>query len=253
MSASQRQGAVTGSTVTSRVADVLEAFTAQRDSLTLSEISRRAGLPLTTTHRIVGELAGRSFLEREANGRYQIGLRLWELASGAPRSVGLRAAALPIMEDLYEVTHENVQLAVIDGMDAVYVERISGRRSVHVVTRAGQRLPLHATGVGLVLLAFADNEVQERALSSELVRYTRYTVTDPRRLRRMLAEVRQRGYAISERQVETISTSIAAPVRDRSGAVVAAISVVVKAVGSEPGQYVAAVLASARGISRVLS
>lgn len=253
MPASQPAGAPPGPTVTSRVADVLEAFTAQRGSLTLSEISRRAGLPLTTTHRIVGELAGRSLLEREDDGRYQIGLRLWELASHAPRSVGLREAALPVMEDLYEATHENVQLAVIDGMDAVYVERISGRRSVHVVNRPGQRLPLHATGVGLVLLAYADDEVQDEALTSTLTRYTRYTVTDPRRLRRMLAEVRQRGYAISERQIETISTSIAAPVRDRSGAVVAAISVVVKAVDTEPGQYVAAVLASARGISRVLA
>lgn len=253
MPAKRPEGIVPGPTVTSRVADVLEAFTAQRDSLTLSEISRRAGLPLTSTHRIVGELAARSLLEREETGRYQIGLRLWELASHAPRSVGLREAALPFLEDLYEATHENVQLAVMDRMDAVYVERISGRQSVHVVTRPGQRLPLHATGVGLVLLAYADEDLQDKALTSTLQRYTRYTITDPRRLRRVLSQVRQRGYAISERQIETISTSIAAPVRDRSGAVVAAISVVVKAADTEPRQFVAAVLASARGISRVLT
>jgi DNA-binding IclR family transcriptional regulator len=242
-----------GPTVTSRVADVLEAFAGQRDSLTLSEISRRTKLPLTTTHRLVGELAARQFLERDGAGRYQIGLRLWELASRAPRSVGLREAALPIMEDLYEATHENVQLAIIDGMDAVYVERISGRDSVHVLTRPGVRLPVHATGVGLVLLAHAPRDAQEAVLGSVLTRYTRYTITDPRRLRRMLAEARHRGYVISERQIENISSSIAAPIRDRSGAVIAAISVVVKAGDTDPSQYVPAVMAAARGISRVIA
>ncbi|BEP13331.1 IclR family transcriptional regulator [Acidothermaceae bacterium B102] len=242
-----------GPSVTSRVADILETVAGHRDGLALSDIARRAGLPLTTTHRLVGELSDRHLLERNDRGRYQIGLRLWEIASGAPRSVGLREAALPIMEDLYEATHENVQLAVIDGLDAVYVERISGRKSVHVVTRPGQRLPLHATGVGLVLLAFADDEVQETALISPLARYTRWTITDPRRLRRLLADVRHRGYAISERQIENISTSIAAPVRNQAGAVVAALSVVVPAADNPPAQYVPAVVAAARGISRVLA
>jgi DNA-binding IclR family transcriptional regulator len=244
---------VAGPSVTSRLADILEAFAGQRDSLTLSEIARRTALPLSTAHRLVGELAARQFLERDDTGRYQIGLRLWELASRAPRSVGLREAALPIMEDLYEATHENVQLAVIDGLDAVYVDRISGRDSVHVLTRPGGRLPVHATGVGLVLLAHAPHEVQEAALNSTLTRYTRYTITDPRRLRRMLADVRHRGYVISERQIENISSSIAAPVRDSSGAVVAAISVVVKAGATQPSEYVSAVMAAARGISRVIA
>ncbi len=144
-----------GVSVTSRVADILETFAGQRDSLSLSEVARRTGLPLTTTHRLVGELVSRHFLERDESGRYQIGLRLWELASHAPRSVGLRESALPIMEDLYEATHENVQLAIIDGTDAVYVERIAGRDSVQVLTRPGLRLPVHATAVGLVLLAHA--------------------------------------------------------------------------------------------------
>jgi DNA-binding IclR family transcriptional regulator len=246
------RGVSGGVSVTGRVADILETFSGQRDSLSLSEVARRSGLPLTTTHRLVRELAGRHFLERDESGRYQIGLRLWELASHAPRSVGLRESALPIMEDLYEATHENVQLAIIDGMDAVYVERIAGRDSVHVLTRPGLRLPVHATAVGMVLLAHASPEKQEEVLSSPLARYTRYTITDPRRLRRILADVRQVGYAISERQVQTISSSVAAPVRDRSGAVVAAISVVVKA-GDNTPQWVPVVMASARGISRALA
>jgi DNA-binding IclR family transcriptional regulator len=244
---------VAGPSVTSRVADILETFAGQSDSLSLSEVARRTGLPLTTTHRFVRELASRHFLERDESGCYQIGLRLWEIASHAPRSVGLRESALPIMEDLYEATHENVQLAIIDGMDAVYGERISGRDSVHVLTRPGLRLPVHATGVGLVFLAHSTPETQEAVLNSPLTRFTRYTITDRRRLWRILAGVRQLGYAISERQIENVSSSIAAPVRDSSGSVVAAISVVVKARDNDPSQYVPAVMAAARGISRALA
>ena len=239
-----------GETVTGRVLGVLEAFTAERPELRLSQISRRTGLPLTTTHRLVGELTRWGALERDDGGNYRIGLRLWEAASLAPRSVGLREAALPFLQDLYEATHQNVQLAVLDGVDAVYIERISGRDAVHVITRPGGRLPLHATGVGLVLLAYAPDDVLERVLGRPLRRYTRRTITDPARLRRELAEVRRTGVAISRRQIELISTSVAAPVRAGTQ-VVAALSVVVPS--DDARTYTPAVVATARGISRTLS
>jgi DNA-binding IclR family transcriptional regulator len=241
-----------GPSVASRVIDVLEAFSGSKQSLTLSEISRRTGLPLTTTHRLVGELAARRLIERDDKGRYHIGLRLWELSSRAPQPGGLRDTALPFLEDLYEATHENVQLAVLDGLEAVYVERLAGRDSVHVVSHIGARLPVHATGVGLVLLAHAPTDVQDAALQAPLQRYTRYTITDPRRLRRVLSEVRNQGYAVSERQIETIATSIAAPVRGPSGQVVAALSIVVAADKYDPLRYVPAVVTAARGVSRSL-
>jgi DNA-binding IclR family transcriptional regulator len=241
-----------GETVTSRVLGILDAFTAEHAQLPLSQISRRTGLPLTTAHRLVGELTRWGALERDDTGNYRIGLRLWEAASLAPRSVGLREAALPFLEDLYEATHQNVQLAVLDGADAVYIERISGRDAVHVITRPGGRLPLHATGVGLVLLAYAPDDVRERVLRGPLRRYTRRTITDPVRLRRELAEVRRTGVAISRRQIELISISVAAPIRAEAQ-VVAALSVVVPAQGADPRRYTPAVVAAARGISRTLS
>ena len=107
---------------------VLEAFTSASPALTLSELARRTGLPLTTTHRLLAELCGAGALEREGDGTYRVGLRLWEIASLAPRRLPLREAALPFLEDLYEVTHENVQLGVREGHDVVYIERIAGRR-----------------------------------------------------------------------------------------------------------------------------
>ncbi|MFC5996385.1 IclR family transcriptional regulator [Pseudonocardia hispaniensis] len=240
------------STVTARVLAVLAAFQAANPRLTLTEISRRAGLPLTTAHRIVGELAAWGALERAGDGRYRIGLRLWEVGSLAPRSLGLRETAMPFLEDLYEVTRQNVQLAVLDGTEVVYVERLSARTAVNVITRVGGRLPLHATGVGLVLLAHSPPELQEQVLAGPLRRYTSRTICQPDELRRVLADVRRTGVAISEGQIELVSLSVAAPVRGPGGAVVAAVSVVVPAAETNPLSYVPAVRAAARGISRTL-
>jgi DNA-binding IclR family transcriptional regulator len=243
--------AVAARTVTQRVLAVLDAFGPHRPALTLSEISRLAELRLTTAHRQVAELTRWGALERGEDGRYRIGLKLWELGALAPRSVDLREAALPVLEDLYEATHQNVQLAVLDGHEVVYVERITGRSAVSVVTRPGTRLPLHATAVGLVLLAHATAADIDAVLAAPLKRYTAHTVTDPGRLRRILADTRRQGYAISDRQIEEVSASIAAPVRDRTGAIAAALSVVVPT--GRLRHYVPAVLTAARGVSRRLS
>ena len=239
-----------GETVTARALAVLAAFSAEHPELTLTDIGRRAGLPLTTVHRLAGELTAWGALER-VDGRYRIGLRLWEVGSLAPRGLGLRESAMPFLEDLYEVTKQNVQLAVLDGTEVVYLERISGRNAVSVVTRVGGRLPLHATGVGRVLLAHADPAFQEEVLGRPLRRFTPRTVTSPDELRRILAEVRLTGVAVSDRQIELVSLSIAAPVRGPRGDVVAALSIVVPA-ESDTRAYVPVVRAAARGISRTL-
>ncbi|WP_346623881.1 IclR family transcriptional regulator [Blastococcus montanus] len=232
---------------------VLGSFSRERSALTLSEISRLVGVPLSTAHRLVGELCAWGALERADDGRYRIGLRIWELGALAPRGLGLREAALPFMEDLYEVTHENVQLAVRDDVEVVFVERFAARDAVAVLTQVGGRFALPPTGVGLVLLAHAPADVQERVLAGPLRRYTPHTVTDPLQLRRVLAEVRRTGVAVSDRQVTTDAVSVAAPIEVR-GSVVAALSIVVR--GSSPAAVRAmtpGVRAAARGISRALS
>jgi DNA-binding IclR family transcriptional regulator len=200
----------------------------------------------------VAELCAWGGLERDPDGRYRIGLRVWELGALAPRGLGLREAALPFMEDLYEVTHENVQLAVRDGAEVVFVERFASRGAVPVLTEVGGRFALPPTGVGLVLLAHAPVEVQEQVLAGPLRRYTPKTRCDPAELRRVLAEVRRTGVAITDGQIELVSLSVAAPVAGPRGEVVAALSVVVPAEGTDPRAYIPAVRAAARAISRAL-
>jgi DNA-binding IclR family transcriptional regulator len=235
-----------------RALQLLETFSPDHTGLTLTEMARRSGLPLTTTHRIVGDLLAWGALERDTDGRFRIGLRLWETASLAPRGLGLRELALPFLEDLSQVTQENVQLAVREDHEVVYVERIAGRTAVPVFTRVGGRFPMPPTGVGLVLLAHAPAEVQEEILSAPLPRFTEKTIVSPRQLRQVLSEVRRAGVAISDRQVTMDALSVAAPVWGRGGDVVAAISVVVHADEVRPTTLVPVVRAAARGISRAL-
>jgi DNA-binding IclR family transcriptional regulator len=240
-----------GPSVLARAFGVLAVFGPDRLDLSLSDIARRSGLPLTTAHRIVGELARWGALERTERGRYQVGLRLWEVGALAPRGHGLREIAMPFLEDLFEVTRQNVQLAVLDGMDAVYVERMSARDAVPLISRAGGRLPLHATGVGLVLLAFSDAEFQERVLAAPMRRFTDRTISSADELRRVIADVRQRRFAVTEGQITVGAVSVAAPVYGQGGRVAAALSVTVPS-ENPAREYIPVVNAAARGISRGL-
>ncbi|GLW06983.1 IclR family transcriptional regulator [Microtetraspora sp. NBRC 13810] len=238
--------------VTQRALGILGAFAPERSSMSLTELSRHAGLPPATAHRLAGELVRWGALERDDQGIYRIGLRLWEVGALAPRGPGLREAALPFLEDLYEATHQNVQLAVLDGLEVIFLERLSGRDAVHVFTRVGGRFPAHATGVGLVLLAYADPEVQERAIAGPLRRFTERTICSGPRLRRALADVRRTGTAVSDGQVELFALSVAAPIHGPDDSVVAAVSIVVPGHDRRAQTLVPAVRASARGISRAL-
>lgn len=240
-------------TAARKVLDVLGAFAPEARELSLSDIARRSGLPLSTTHRVVGELLSWGALERRDDGRYRIGLRLYEIAALAPSGTALRDAAMPFMEDLYELTHEVVQLAVRQGTELMFTERLAGRTSVGVHTRVGLRFPLPASGAGLVLLAFAPAEVQEQVLTGPLQRFTHKTIVDAGRLRSILADVRRTGIAVSDGQVTTDATAVAAPIRDPSGEVVAAVSVVVHAGTYDTAVLSALVGTAARGISRSLA
>ncbi|MFC4494882.1 IclR family transcriptional regulator [Streptomyces ovatisporus] len=238
--------------MTSRALRVLEVFSPTAPVLKLTDISRHTGLPLTTAHRLVSELTAWGALEREADGGYRIGLRLWEIAALAPRGLGLRESALPNLSDLARVTGENVQLAVREDVSVVYVERLAGRGSVPVLTRVGGRFALTPTGVGRVLLAHAPPDVQEYVLSQPLIRYTERTQCDPSRLRQILAEVRHTGVAVCERQVTMDSVSVAAPVYGPGGEVVAAVSVVAHVDTVQGHTLVPLVQVAASGISRTL-
>ncbi len=235
--------------VVSRALLVLGAFDSAAPALTLSQLAGRAGLPLTTTHRLVADLVEGGALERQPDGAYVVGRRLWALGLLAPVSRGLRDVSLPFLQDLSATTGENAHIAVRDGLWALYVERISGRRAVPIVSRSGTRLPLHATAVGKVLLAHAPDAVVEQVLRSPR-RMTDRTVVDPAQLLRQLGAVRRRGYALTAEEMSVGTTSVAVPVVDQDGQLLGALGVVAAATRREPARLVPVLQLAARGISR---
>ncbi|GEP26473.1 IclR family transcriptional regulator [Cryobacterium levicorallinum] len=238
--------------VAARLFAIVDAFTTPSAvaALSLTAIALRAGLPLSTTHRLVAEWVTWGGLTRQDDGRYALGMRLWEVGVQTPTAHNLRTIALPYLEDLYEASHEHVHLAIRDGRDALYVEKLSGHHAVRVISRVGGRLPLHSTGVGLVLLAYAPTDVILDYLASDLQRFLPQTVTDPASLRRRLAAIRLEGLASMSEEMTIGSSSLAAPIRDRTGQVVAAVSVVTGTGDRSSPHHEHAVRQAARGISR---
>jgi DNA-binding IclR family transcriptional regulator len=239
-----------GVTVTSRALSILGGFDAGHRALTLTEIAQRAGLPLPTAHRLVGELAAWGALRRTSHGRYVIGRRLWDLGLLAPVQTDLRDIASPFLQDLYGATLATVHLAVRDGALALYLDRVSGHASVPVVSKVGSRLPLHSTGVGKVLLAYAPDGVRLEVLSSPLQRFTPYTVIQPGRLERQLERVPQDGYATTTEEMTLGACSIAIPV-SVAGRTVASLGIVVPDLRSRK-RLVPAMQVAAQGIARRL-
>jgi DNA-binding IclR family transcriptional regulator len=215
-----------GRSSTSRVFAILHACRSSAAPLTLTEISRRSGIPVATAYRLSRELIAEGALERNDDGSLQIGIGLWELGSAAPRQRGLRRAARPVMQSLAGHTHMVVNLAVAGHHQAVCVEKVVGPWAVANVAEVAGSLPLHATGVGKVILAYSDEPGICAVLQcTSLRRYTARTIAFPGRLAAELAGVRdtQVGYSRGELTVGT--AAVAAPVFDAEGRFVAALGV----------------------------
>ncbi|MEU6478028.1 IclR family transcriptional regulator [Streptomyces sp. NPDC047017] len=231
---------------------LLGAFDGDHRAQTLAELAQRSGTPRSSALRLARSLVRVGALERLDDGRYVVGLRLLETASLAPRGHGLRAVAMPYMEDLFHVTRQHVLLAVRDQGEALLVERLSARDASPVRYRVGGRLPLTSTGVGLVLLAFAPRHVQDEAVAAYEPGRGDDDIHGLEDLRRVLAQVRRGEHAVGRQDRPFRVTTVAAPVRD-GDEVVAALSVVGPDTGPGSPGYGPAVRATARALSRRLT
>lgn len=213
-----------GRTVTSKVLAILASFESATSSLTLTQIAESADLPLPTAHRLVNELVQWGALEKESTGRYTVGMRLWEVAQMAGRQ--LRDTARPFLQDLFSLTQETAHLAVRDGREVLYVDRVYSSKRVPRASRVGGRLPLHATAVGKVLLAYEAPWFQQAYLSQPMESMTSRTQANARQLQREMAAVIKQGYATTNEEVRAGSCSIAVPVMIDDGQVIAAVGLV---------------------------
>ena len=199
------------SSVTSRALSVLATFQNTAGPLSVARIAQRSNLPLSTTYRLVHELEAWGGIEKTSDGKYQVGMRIWELGQLAGRR--LRDRAHPFLQDLFDLTHENVHMAVREGTQTLYTDKIYGSKKVPVISRVGGRLPMHATAVGRVLLAAQPDWFVEAYLERELEAPTPHTVTDPDVLREEVQRVRTLGYSVTIEQMRVGQFSVALPVR----------------------------------------
>jgi DNA-binding IclR family transcriptional regulator len=240
-----------GESVLERVVRILEAFTPEAPALQVSEVARRAGLPVATASRLIADLVEQGLLARDADRRVRVGTRLWELGSRASPTLSLRETAMPVMEELQQAVGHHTQLGILDGDEVLFVERLSAERAVINYTRIAMRLPLHASSSGLVLLAYGSAVLQERVLAAPRHRYTPATVVEPGPLRELLADVRKQGFAFCPGHIHPDATGIAVPVRGAGRQVVAAVSVIVPNDDRARG-HLPALTAASRRIGRRL-
>ncbi|MFH5822317.1 IclR family transcriptional regulator [Georgenia sp. AZ-5] len=235
-----------------RLLAVLLAFEQDTQPLSLSEAARRADLPTSTVLRMLRELCDVRFLERVDGNRYQIGARLFELGMRAPVQRTLREVALPVMEDLYGATRENVHLGILDPDGVLVIQQLTGKRSVRTPASSGARLPAHATANGKTLLAFAAPQLVEQVLQRGLPRITQHTICSRRELEEQLQEIRERGWAMAKQENSLGTMSVGAPVIGLEGHAIASLSLVVPVnTSTEVQRFAHAVRTAANTISRL--
>lgn len=235
-------------------ARVLKEFGPHDRELGVSELARRLDLGKSTVHRLVSTLVAEHLLEQDPySGLYRLGLAVHDLAAAATPN-DLHEAVSGLLETLRNRTGETVQVAVLDGREVVYVERIDSPHTLRLFLEVGRRNWAHSTGTGKALLAYLpDDELSALLDGWEMPALTPYTITDRARLIEELRETRRRGYALNLNESEVGVLSVSAPIRDRSGRVIAALSVAGPAQRMEPvmnrityGVIEAAALASRR-------
>ncbi|MFB6901502.1 IclR family transcriptional regulator [Streptomyces hydrogenans] len=211
-----------------RAFDVLELFLQGDGTLSAPEITRRLGLPRTTTHELVSTLTARNYLVPvpEQPGRYRLGVRTYQLGSRYAEQLDLAAEGREVARETAETCGETVHVALLEDADVIYVAKVDSTHAVRMVSAAGRRLPAHCTAVGKMLLAMLPaDELDELLDGRELIGMTPRSITDPDALRAALAEIAILGVAVEQRESNPDVSCVAAPVRDRSGRVVAALSI----------------------------
>lgn len=212
----------TPSAVIDRISLVLDAFEGP-GRLTLAQVVRRTGLPRSSAHRMLERLVQLRWLRR--NGRdYELGMRLVELGSLAVHQDRLHKAAIPKLHELHAATGLVVHLAILDGPDVVYMEKVGNRMAAAIPTRVGGRRPAHCSAVGKAMLAYADDSDADLFSTDLLPRRTKYSISSRAQLYKELAKVRIHGIAFDREESLPGLGCVAAPIGD-PGEAVAAISV----------------------------
>lgn len=229
---------------------VIRAFGADRPSLTLSEVARQTGLSRAAARRFLHTLVDLGYMA--SDGRlFHLRPRVLELGYAYLSSLGMTEVAQPHLETLSQAVGESASVAVLDEEDVVYVARFAQHRIMTTTIRVGTRFPAHVTSLGRAILAFAPAHEVDALLSTvDRTPLTPHTITDPDALRAELATVRGQGWAFVDQELEEGLRSLAVPLHDGGGSVVAAVNVSVPVRRGTIDEVVAQVLPALRRAAR---
>jgi IclR family pca regulon transcriptional regulator len=204
---------------------VIRAFDAEHPVLSLSEVAAATGLSRAAARRFLHTLVHLGYMHNNG-GRFSLRPKILELGYAYLSSLTLPEVALPHLEELVEQVRESSSVSELDGEDVVYIARVPTKRIMRVTINVGTRFPAYATSMGRVLLAAQPDEWLDKYLSSVTLRgLTDHTITTPAGLRQELRKIRGRGWALVDQELEEGLRSLAAPIRDAKGTVIAAVNV----------------------------
>ncbi|MCF2531142.1 IclR family transcriptional regulator [Yinghuangia soli] len=210
-----------------RAFDILELFLDEDAALSAPDIVRRTQLPRTTAHELLATLVTRGYLAQDPAGHYALGVRVYQLGSRYAEQLDLAAEGQQVARQVADACGETVHVAILEGTDVIYIAKVDSTHAVRMVSAAGRRLPAHCTAVGKMLLASLPEDELRALLPTDvpLAALTQQSITDPAALHTALAEIRARGTASENRESNPDVSCVAAPVRDETGRVVAALSI----------------------------
>lgn len=209
-----------------RILNILEILAENIDGLPLTVLSKEVGLHISTVHRLLNTLKKRGYIEQnEVTGKYSLGLKLFEIGIKKLESIDLRQLAKPLMKELASITKETVHLVILARDEGVYIDKVEAQGAIRLHSQIGWRLPLHATATGKIFLTYLPKGdfakiIKEKGQSF----YTKSTITDLKALKRELEKIRLQGYSLDEEEYQNGVHSIAVPLKNHAGEVVAAMS-----------------------------
>jgi IclR family KDG regulon transcriptional repressor len=205
---------------------LLKAFSEDEVEIGISALARRLSLAKSTVHRLAVTLVSEGLLEQDRDSsKYQLGIALFRLGALVRRRMNVSNEARPYLYDLRETVNESVHLAILDETEIMYVYNLESTHAIRMRSDIGVRKPAYCTAEGQAILAFAPDDVVARMIAAGLTARTPKTITSPEKFGKELALTRQRGCAIEDEESELGMVSIAAPIRDDSGEVVAAVGI----------------------------
>lgn len=240
-----------------RALSILELLKLFQRGLTVSEMSRRLGLPKSTVSRIINALAGREYLQRDTRRRFRLGLKIVSLSRYAARNSRLAEQARPFLEQLMKRRGLRVNLAILEEWETVVIDKVDPppRRGIdeHEESWIGLRTFAHCTAIGKAILAYlSDDEFSRRVQSQRMLRFNEHTITSLRQLKKELTEVRRLGFSVNDQELLIGRRAVGAAILDPLGHVVAGISVD-GTLEQLPSQAVPAVGALARQTAELIS